>query len=76
MDVICVRETSQKYEQDLKYNVKLDNYNPPFTTGSKFNKGGVAIYIKNTYDAIIRRDDLQKVDDASEGIWVEIINKK
>ena len=71
LDIICLSETSQKLNNDFDTNVMMDGYKQPFTTGSKFSKGGVAIYGKNNLN-IIERDDLKKVDDCFEAIWVEI----
>ena len=44
MDVLCFSETSQKLNQDFITNVSITGYKQPFLTGSKFTKGGVAIY--------------------------------
>ena len=40
-------ETSQKLNQDFGTNIMIDGYKTPFVQGSKFNKGGVAIYTKD-----------------------------
>ena len=71
LDVICLSETSQKLNQDFMLNTTLEGYNQPFTTGSKFMKGGVAIYTKNNFNAT-EREDLKKIDDCFEAIWIEI----
>ena len=46
-------------------------YKPPFATGSKFSKGGVAIYAKDNLNTT-KRDDLIEISDSFEAIWIEI----
>ena len=46
-----------------------------YTQLSKSNVGGVAIYIKHNLDHFIR-DDLCKLDDCFEAVWIEIKNSK
>ena len=46
-----------------------------FATGSKFSKGGVALYTKDNINAF-EREDLKNIDDCFEAIWVEINNEK
>ena len=75
IDVICLSETSQKLNQEFSTNITIDGFKQPFTTGSKFNKGGVAIYTKENINSFIR-DDLNKVDDCFEAMWIEINVKK
>ena len=74
LDIICLSETGQKLNQDLDTNITLEGYKQPFSTGSKFNKGGVAIYTKD--NNVFEREDLKKIDDCFEAIWVEIKNDK
>ena len=45
LDIICISETAQKLNQSYDTNITLDGYKYPYTTCSKFHKGGVAIYI-------------------------------
>ena len=71
LEIICLSETSQKLNQDFGTNIMIDGYKTPFVQGSKFNKGGVAIYTKDDLN-VFERDDLKKIDDCFEVIWVEI----
>ena len=41
-----------------------------FATGSKFSKGGVAIYAKDNLNTT-KRDDLIEISDSFEAIWIE-----
>ena len=73
-DVIGITETKQQVEKDFITNVDIDGY-CVYTQPSKFNAGGVALYVNNRLDHL-ERNDLGKLDDDSESIWIEIKNKK
>ena len=75
LDIICLSETGQKLNYDFDTNITLVWYKQPFSTGSKFNKGGVAIYTRDNIN-VFEREDLKKIDDCFEAIWVEIENDK
>ena len=75
LDIICLSETSQKLNQGFDTNITIGGYKQPFTTGSKFSKGGVALYTKDNINAF-EREDLKNIDDCFEAIWVEINNEK
>ena len=70
-DIINVSETSQKFNEDFATNILINGYKQPFVTGSKYSKGGVAIYAKEELN-VLERDDLNKSDDCFEAIWIEI----
>ena len=71
LDLICISETSQKNDDDFLSNISIDNYYAPYTTGSNFARGGVAIYAKNNLH-VTERLDLKENNDYLEAIWVEI----
>ena len=71
IDVINISETSQKLNESFNSNLSIESYTRPFTTGSKFSKGGVAIYAKENLN-VIERDDLKEISDSFEIIWIEI----
>ena len=73
-DIINISETSQLEGQIFSENIKINGYNPPFTKGSKSNKGGVAIYTKANL-TVIERNDLNIPDENFEAQWIEIINR-
>ena len=74
-DVIAITETSQKIiNEDFKTNISMEGY-LNFSTPSNSNKGGTAIYVKNTFD-VIERLDLNVTHDQFESVWIEIKNKK
>ena len=75
LDIICLSESSQKYNQDFSTNISIDGYKKPFTLGSKFSKGGVVIYANDNLN-VFERFDLNKTNDCFEAIWVEIIIEK
>ena len=68
-------ETSQKTDVDFLSNISIDNYHAPYTTGSKFARGGVVIYAKNNLQ-VTERLDLKENNDYLEAIWLEISVKK
>ena len=71
IDIINISETSHKLKDKFKSNIFIEGYNSPFTTGSKFSKGGVAIYVKDNLN-VTKCDDLIEISDSFEAIWVEI----
>ena len=73
-DIINISETSQLEGETFINNVKINGYKPPFTKGSKSNRGGVAIYVKTNL-TVIERSDLNLLDNNFEAQWIEIINK-
>ena len=73
-DLIGTTETKQQVDKDFLVNVNITGYHM-YTQPSKSNAGGVAIYIKNNLDHFIR-DDLCKLDDCFEAVWIEIKNSK
>ena len=73
-DQIGITETKQQVDKDFLVNVNITGYHM-YTQPSKSNAGGVAIYIKNNLDHFIR-DDLCKLDDCFEAVWIEIKNSK
>ena len=73
-DLIGIIETKQQVDKDFLVNVNITGYHM-YTQPSKSNAGGVAIYIKNNLDNFIR-DDLCKLDDCFEAVWIEIKNSK
>ena len=75
LDVLCISETSQKENSEFNLNISIKSYKPPFTLGSKTDKGGVAIYAKE-YLNVIERKDLNLVSNHCEAVWIEILNKK
>ena len=68
-DLIGITETKQQVDKDFLVNVNITGYHM-YTQPSKSNAGGVAIYIKNNLDHFIR-DDLCKLDDCFEAVWIE-----
>ena len=70
-DVINITETSENKDSSFPTNISLDGYHYPYTTASKFSKGGVAIYIKNCYTTF-KREKLCHSNDNFETVWVEI----
>ena len=52
LDIICLSETSQKSNQGFDPNITIGGYKQPFTTGSKFSKGSVALYTKDNIKCI------------------------
>ena len=75
LDIICLSETSQKLNQDFDTNITIGGCKQPFTTGSKFSKGGVALYTKDSINTF-EQEDLKNIDDCFKAIWVEINNEK
>ena len=71
IDIINISETSQKLNESFNSNLSSESYTRPFTTGSKFSKGGVAIYAMENLN-VIERDDLKEISDSFEIIWIEI----
>ena len=72
-DVIAISETKEQSEGFLK-GVSLDGY----TIHSQYSNssaGGVALYLRNNFDCIVR-EDLNALENEFETIWVEIKNKK
>ena len=57
INIINISETSHKLKDKFKSNIFMEGYNSSFTTGSKFSKGGVAIYAKDSLN-VTERDDL------------------
>ena len=72
-DVIAISETKEQSEGFLK-NVSLDGY-IIHSQHSNSSAGGVALYIRNNLDYIVR-EDLNALENEFETIWVEIKNKK
>ena len=60
--------------KDFSTNVDLDGY-CVYTQSSNSNAGGVALYFDNKLDHL-ERNDLGRLDDDFEAIWIEIKNKK
>ena len=75
LDIICISETSQKADIDFSVNVKLPGYKYPYSLGSHSARGGVAIYVNDKLDVIVR-NDLSKNTNSFEAIWIEMIQKK
>ena len=73
-DLIGITETKQQINKDFIKNVNLDGYQM-YTEPSNSNAGGVAIYMNNKLDHFIR-DDLSKLDDDFQSVWIEIKNKE
>ena len=73
LDVIAISETKEQSEGFLK-NVSLDGYIIHFQH-SNSSAGGVALYLRNNLDYIVR-EDLNALENEFETIWVEIKNKK
>ena len=67
IDIINISETSQRLNETFKCNIFIEG----FATGSKFSKGGVAIYAKDNLNTT-KRDDLIEISDFFEAIWIEI----
>ena len=72
-NVIAISETKEQSEGFLK-NVSLDGYTI-HSQHSNSSAGGVALYLRNNLDYIIR-EDLNALENEFETIWVEIKNKK
>ena len=72
-DLIGITETKQ-LNKNFITNVNLDGYQM-YTQPSNSNAGGVAIYVNNKLDHF-KRDDLGKLDDDFESVWIEIKKKK
>ena len=73
MDVIAITETSEHKDLSFISNVSIDGFNPPFKTPSLTKKGGVALYIRNSYNVFERNDlKIQHID--FEGTWAGIKN--
>ena len=74
-DIMAITETSQKItDEDFNTNINIDGYFT-FSTLTNTNKGGTAIYVKNSFD-VIERTDLNVSHDHYETVWIEIKNKK
>ena len=73
-DLIGITEAKQQVDKDFLVNVNITGYHM-YTQSSKSNAGGVAIYIKDNLDHFIR-DELCKLDDCFEAVWIEIKNSK
>ena len=72
---MAITETSQKItDEDFNTNINIDGYFT-FSTPTNTNKGGTAIYVKNSFD-VIERTDLNVSHDHYETVWIEIKNKK
>ena len=67
---IGTTETKQQFDEDFITNVNLDGYQMN-TQPSNSNAGGVAIYVNNKLDHFLR-DDLCKLDDDFQSMWIEI----
>ena len=74
LDVLCISETSQKENCDFKLNVTINGYKQPYCIGSKTSRGGVAIYVKDNLNVLLR-SDLSKNTLSFEAVWIEIIQK-
>ena len=73
-DIIAITETSQKSNHDdFLANINLQGYTN-FSSATNSNKGGTAIYARNTYD-LHERIDLNETHDLYESVWIEIQNK-
>ena len=72
-DIIGISETKEQTGGFLK-NVSLDGYTI-FSQHSNSSAGGVALYVKNNLDFIVR-EDLNALENEFETIWVELKNKK
>ncbi len=68
-------ETSLQIDETLPENELLENYCKPYLTNTLTDKGGVAIFLKKSYDAN-EREDLKICTNEFEAVWVEIVNKK
>ena len=73
-DLIGITETKEQVDKDFLVNVNITGYHM-YTQLSKSNAGGVAIYIKHNLDHFIR-DNLCKLNDCFEAVWIEIKNSK
>ena len=73
-DLTGITETKQQLNKDFITNVNLDGYQM-YIQPSNSNAGGVAIYENNKLDHF-KRDDLGKLDDDFESVWIEIKEKK
>ena len=74
LDVLCISETSQKENCNFKLNVTIDGYKQPFCIGSKTSRGGVAIYVKDDLNVLLR-SDLSENTMSYEAVWIELIQK-
>ena len=75
IDIINISETSHRLNDKFKSNISIEGYKFPFTTGSKFSKGGVVIYVKDNLNTT-ERDDLIEISDSIEAIWIEMEKTK
>ena len=74
-DLVTITETSEKYNHGgFLSNVELHGFNL-FSTPTTSNKGGTAIYVRNTFDSL-ERTDLKIMNNNFETTWIEIKNKK
>ena len=74
-DVVCLSETSQQSDHVFPKNVTFENYHYPFSTTTKSRKGGVAIFVKDSYN-VKERHDLNINNKEFEANWIEINLKK
>ena len=72
---VCISETSLQGDDTFTDDIKLSTYMDPFHTNSKTSKGGVAIFLKDNYNAI-EREDLKSDNPEYEAVWIEIKTKK
>ena len=73
-DIVAISETSEKEKyQGFLNNINMTGYSL-FSSSSKTNKGGVALYIRSIYN-FIERVDLKESSVHFESVWVEIKNK-
>ena len=73
-DVIGITETKQQIDNDFLVIVDMEGYQM-HTQPSQSNEGGVVTYIDEKLDHF-KRDDLRKLDENVEAVWVEIKIKK
>ncbi len=70
-NAICISETSLQDNDTFTDDIKLSSYMDPFYTNSKTSKGGVAIFVKDFYNAI-EREDLKTDNPEFEAVWIEL----
>ena len=73
MDIIAIRETSQRNDVNFIINTDIEGY-VNFSTPSNLSKGGTALYIDDKFDSFVRTD-IKIQSDNFESTWVEITNK-
>ena len=74
-NLVALSETSLKDNEHQYEYVQISGYNTVFRSRENKKGGGVGFYVKD-YLSFTLRNDITKMDDSIEAIWIEVRGKK